>query len=35
MLAVEEPMYNFQFFSRWHSVSLVDSLFNDSGNLSL
>jgi hypothetical protein len=35
MLTAKKPMYSFQFFSRWHSASLVDSLFNDSGNLSL
>lgn len=35
MLTTEEQMYNFQFFSRWHNLSLVYILFNDSGNLSL
>lgn len=34
-LTTEEPMYNFQFFSRWHNLSLVCILFNDSGNSSL
>lgn len=35
MLITEEPMYDFQFFSRWHNLSLVYILFNDSGNSSL
>lgn len=35
MLTTEEPMYDFQFFSRWHNLSLVCILFNDSGNSSL
>lgn len=35
MCTMEKPMYSFQFFSRWHNLSLVYILFNDSGNLSL
>ena len=35
MPTTEERMYDFQFFSRWHNLSLVYILFNDSGNSSL
>lgn len=35
MPTTEKPMYDFQFFSRWHNLSLVSVLFNDSGNSSL
>lgn len=35
LLTTEEPMYDFQFFSRWHNLSLVYVVFNDSGNSSL
>lgn len=35
MPTTEERMYDFRFFSRWHNLSLVYILFNDSGNSSL
>lgn len=35
MPTTEERMYAFQFFSRWHNLSLVYILFNDPGNSSL
>jgi hypothetical protein len=33
MFSTEGLMYNFQFFSRRHNLSLLYILFNDSGNL--